>query len=220
MTFSYFRVALVLPLAVGCAHAVYDGQPEGSDLGNSLTEQPVGAGGSSIANNYNGASGALGASAGSPNVVGGGGEASSFGGQSGVAGAGSSAGSSAGATSGGAPGGAGAPTITGGSANAGAASGGAPSAGAPSGGAPGAGAPSGGAPSGGAPSAGAPSTGCSGVPTWKAQTYSAGDQVQGGGKLYQCKPYPYTGWCGGTESFYAPGTGTNWTDAWDLVGPC
>jgi hypothetical protein len=37
--------------------------------------------------------------------------------------------------------------------------------------------------------------------------------------LYECKPYPYSGWCG-VSTAYAPGSGYAWTDAWTLVGPC
>jgi hypothetical protein len=45
--------------------------------------------------------------------------------------------------------------------------------------------------------------------------------VQGtDGKLYTCKPYPYTGWCNGAGFAYAPGTGSAWQDAWTLYsGP-
>ncbi|HEY3664939.1 MAG TPA: hypothetical protein VGL19_03020 [Polyangiaceae bacterium] len=50
-------------------------------------------------------------------------------------------------------------------------------------------------------------------------TYSAGDLVQSGGKLYKCKDFPQTGWCG-TSAAYAPTSGFAWMDAWDLIGPC
>jgi len=50
--------------------------------------------------------------------------------------------------------------------------------------------------------------------------YVDGSQVQNAGNIYQCKPYPYTGWCNGAAWAYAPGTGSYWTDAWTLVGPC
>ena len=49
--------------------------------------------------------------------------------------------------------------------------------------------------------------------------YVGGDQVQAGGKLYQCKSGAESGWCGLADA-YAPGTGYAWKDAWDLVGPC
>jgi hypothetical protein len=44
--------------------------------------------------------------------------------------------------------------------------------------------------------------------------------VQNTGNKYQCKPYPYTGWCNGAAWAYAPGTGTAWQDAWTLVSSC
>ncbi len=50
--------------------------------------------------------------------------------------------------------------------------------------------------------------------------YVAGSQVQNEGNLYECKPWPFTGWCNGGAGAYAPGTGTNWEDAWILVGEC
>jgi chitodextrinase/predicted chitinase len=50
-------------------------------------------------------------------------------------------------------------------------------------------------------------------------SYAAGDRVTVAGKAYECKPYPYSGWCsiGGA---YAPGSGSNWQDAWSEVGSC
>ncbi len=50
--------------------------------------------------------------------------------------------------------------------------------------------------------------------------YVAGSQVQNQGNIYECKPWPFTGWCNGSAAAYAPGTGTNWEDAWTLVGEC
>jgi hypothetical protein len=50
--------------------------------------------------------------------------------------------------------------------------------------------------------------------------YSAGSIVKNVGNQYECKPWPYSGWCNGGASAYAPGTGTNWTDAWTLKGSC
>ena len=44
--------------------------------------------------------------------------------------------------------------------------------------------------------------------------YQAGDRVSHGGANYECKPWPYSGWCGGASSHYAPGTGSAWSDAW------
>ncbi len=54
----------------------------------------------------------------------------------------------------------------------------------------------------------------------EAGGYVAGSKVKNVGNSYECKPYPYTGWCNGGAAAYAPGTGTNWQDAWTLVGPC
>ncbi|WP_429011023.1 immunoglobulin-like domain-containing protein [Aeromonas allosaccharophila] len=45
-------------------------------------------------------------------------------------------------------------------------------------------------------------------------TYQAGDRVSNAGGNFECKPWPYSGWCGGSTSHYAPGTGTAWSDAW------
>lgn len=44
--------------------------------------------------------------------------------------------------------------------------------------------------------------------------YQAGDRVSNAGGNYECKPWPYSGWCGGSISHYAPGTGSAWSDAW------
>ncbi|MGF1726428.1 immunoglobulin-like domain-containing protein [Photobacterium nomapromontoriensis] len=46
--------------------------------------------------------------------------------------------------------------------------------------------------------------------------YSEGDIVTGSdGNLYQCKPWPYSGWC--ASGSYAPGTSLYWADAWDKL---
>ncbi|GAA4274813.1 hypothetical protein GCM10022258_41090 [Aquimarina gracilis] len=50
--------------------------------------------------------------------------------------------------------------------------------------------------------------------------YIAGSQVQNNGNVYECKPYPFSGWCNGAAWAYAPGEGTYWEDAWTLVGEC
>lgn len=56
-------------------------------------------------------------------------------------------------------------------------------------------------------------------PQYKAGTqYNAGDIVSNLGKLYQCKPFPYSGWCSAAPSAYEPGKGFAWSDAWTLVG--
>ena len=62
---------------------------------------------------------------------------------------------------------------------------------------------------------------CSGVAQYVENNgYVAGSKVQSGGVIYQCKPYPYTGWCNGAAWAYGPGTGTAWTDAWIQMGTC
>lgn len=46
--------------------------------------------------------------------------------------------------------------------------------------------------------------------------YQGGEIVSHGGKLYQCKPFPYAGWCGQAPAAYEPGKGWAWQDAWTL----
>lgn len=50
--------------------------------------------------------------------------------------------------------------------------------------------------------------------------YVAGSIVKNTGARYECKPWPYSGWCNGAAWAYAPGSGAYWTDAWTLVGTC
>jgi len=62
---------------------------------------------------------------------------------------------------------------------------------------------------------------CSGKPNYVENGgYVAGSQVQNNGSLYECKPYPYSGWCNGASWAYGPGTGSYWSDAWTLLGSC
>ncbi|MBT1690180.1 glycosyl hydrolase family 18 protein [Dawidia soli] len=64
-------------------------------------------------------------------------------------------------------------------------------------------------------------SGCGGVPQYVENGgYVAGSIVQNQGSQYECKPYPFSGWCNGASWAYAPGTGTYWTDAWVLKGSC
>jgi peptidoglycan/xylan/chitin deacetylase (PgdA/CDA1 family) len=49
--------------------------------------------------------------------------------------------------------------------------------------------------------------------------YGPGERVSNVGSIYQCKPWPYSGWCG-AGSAYEPGVGWAWQDAWDRVGAC
>jgi hypothetical protein len=65
------------------------------------------------------------------------------------------------------------------------------------------------------------SGGCTGIAQYVENGgYVAGSLVQNVGSQYECKPYPYSGWCNGAAWAYAPGTGTYWTDAWTLKGSC
>ncbi|MFZ6012439.1 MAG: glycosyl hydrolase family 18 protein [Bacteroidota bacterium] len=63
--------------------------------------------------------------------------------------------------------------------------------------------------------------GCSGIPQYVENGgYAAGSNVKNVGNQYECKPWPYSGWCNGAAWAYAPGTGTYWQDAWILKGSC
>lgn len=79
-----------LPLAFGCAHAVYDAQPDGTEFDNSVTDEPVTshAGASNMVVSRAGA----GNSAGAVGDLGSGGESEESGGATGGAGAPSGAG--------------------------------------------------------------------------------------------------------------------------------
>lgn len=47
------------------------------------------------------------------------------------------------------------------------------------------------------------------------ESYGPGTVVKGkDGRGYQCRPFPNSGWCGGSELYYGPGTGIAWQDAW------
>lgn len=62
---------------------------------------------------------------------------------------------------------------------------------------------------------------CSTIPQYVENGgYVAGSKVKNAGGQYECKPYPFSGWCNGAAWAYAPGTGTYWQDAWTLVGSC
>ncbi len=63
---------------------------------------------------------------------------------------------------------------------------------------------------------------CATIPQYVTSggNYAAGSVVKNAGSQYQCKPWPYSGWCNGAAWAYAPGTGTYWTDAWVLKGSC
>lgn len=55
-------------------------------------------------------------------------------------------------------------------------------------------------------------------PGWSANSkYKAGDIVNNHGKLFQCKPFPYSGWCNNAPAYYEPGAGLAWADAWSAL---
>ncbi|MGI9553510.1 MAG: lytic polysaccharide monooxygenase [Thermodesulfobacteriota bacterium] len=46
-------------------------------------------------------------------------------------------------------------------------------------------------------------------------TYEPGTVVKGAdGNLYECRPFPNSGWCNIDNFYYVPGTGIAWQDAW------
>ncbi|MCW8877199.1 MAG: glycosyl hydrolase family 18 protein [Kangiellaceae bacterium] len=62
---------------------------------------------------------------------------------------------------------------------------------------------------------------CTGIPDYPEGlgSYADGTQVQNNGTLYQCKPFPFSGWCN-QGSAYEPGVGWAWSDAWTEVSSC
>ncbi|HCM9559389.1 TPA: chitinase [Enterobacter cloacae subsp. cloacae] len=55
-------------------------------------------------------------------------------------------------------------------------------------------------------------------PAWSGNSkYSAGDIVNNHGKLFQCKPFPYSGWCNNAPMYYEPGAGLAWSEAWTAL---
>lgn len=53
---------------------------------------------------------------------------------------------------------------------------------------------------------------------WSANSkYEAGDIVNNHGKLFQCKPFPYSGWCNNAPAYYEPGAGLAWSEAWTAL---
>ncbi|MDB5255751.1 MAG: C-terminal target protein [Chitinophagaceae bacterium] len=66
-----------------------------------------------------------------------------------------------------------------------------------------------------------PTNSCASIATYVENGgYTPGSLVQADGKEYQCKPFPYSGWCNGAAWAYTPGTGAYWSDAWILIGSC
>jgi hypothetical protein len=60
---------------------------------------------------------------------------------------------------------------------------------------------------------------CSSTPGWSMRPYEPGERVMVEGNLYDCKPWPFSGWCGIGDA-YEPGVGWAWREAWTLVGAC
>ena len=62
---------------------------------------------------------------------------------------------------------------------------------------------------------------CSSVPAYTENNgYVPGSKVKSAGRLYECKEFPYSGWCNGAAWAYGAGTGAYWTDAWYDRGSC
>ncbi len=62
---------------------------------------------------------------------------------------------------------------------------------------------------------------CSGIASYVENNgYAAGSKVKNGNRRYECKEYPYSGWCNGAAWAYSPGLGAYWADAWYDRGAC
>ncbi len=49
-------------------------------------------------------------------------------------------------------------------------------------------------------------------------SYSAGTKVLASDdNIYECKPWPYTGWCNQAPFYYEPATGLDWAEAWERI---
>src|SRR6266542_2984885 len=59
---------------------------------------------------------------------------------------------------------------------------------------------------------------CTNLPQWTVKTYVGGDRVQNHAVAYECKPFPFSGWCG--QIGYEPGVAAAWADAWIRVDDC
>ncbi|WP_274519603.1 lytic polysaccharide monooxygenase [Legionella brunensis] len=53
-----------------------------------------------------------------------------------------------------------------------------------------------------------------GIAQYKANTIVMGRNDH---KRYQCKPWPYSGWCAQSPTYYEPGVGLAWQEAWVLL---
>ncbi|MGR7275924.1 glycoside hydrolase family 19 protein [Klebsiella aerogenes] len=55
-------------------------------------------------------------------------------------------------------------------------------------------------------------------PAWSAsQSWKPGDIVNNHGALFQCKPLPERSWCNVAPTYYEPGAGLAWGDAWKAL---
>jgi beta-glucanase (GH16 family) len=62
---------------------------------------------------------------------------------------------------------------------------------------------------------------CSSIPAYVENNgYVPGSKVKNAGRLYECKEFPYSGWCNGAAWAYGAGTGAYWSDAWYDRGSC
>jgi len=50
--------------------------------------------------------------------------------------------------------------------------------------------------------------------------YGPGSRVKNNNRQYECRPFPYSGWCNGAAWAYGPGNGAYWADAWIDRGSC
>jgi hypothetical protein len=60
---------------------------------------------------------------------------------------------------------------------------------------------------------------CSGLPAWATGSYAGGARVAHGGRAFECRPFPASGWCG-LGGPYEPGAGWASGDAWIDLGAC
>jgi hypothetical protein len=66
-----------------------------------------------------------------------------------------------------------------------------------------------------------PADGCTTISQYVSTgvVYNAGNRVKNGGSQYECKPWPFSGWCSAGPA-YEPGVGFAWQDAWTFIGNC
>jgi GH18 family chitinase len=62
---------------------------------------------------------------------------------------------------------------------------------------------------------------CSSIPQYTENGgYGPGSRVRNNGRQYECRPFPFSGWCNGAAWAYGPGTGAYSADAWVDRGSC